>query len=991
MELDDSQKVAVSHMDGPLQVKAGPGSGKTRVIVGKVLALVEQGVSQDSILCMTFTEKAADEMRRRLHEKGVGDVWVGTMHALCLEILKSNSITTSISDDTIIFGEMARLAWCYRNIESLNIDEDVINLSRSLQKTCLKILNAIRLAKREMISDEDLEMHIKDTDAPQLKELLKVYRAYDKYKLEKNLIDYEDMVVMTVKYLEQDSQMLKHYGEKFRYVLVDEFQDNNYAQFMLASLLATSDNITVVGDEDQSIMGFQGAFGGIFEEFTDRYENQNSVILTQNYRCSDNISAVSTQLLKADAATKLKDMHVTKGEGEPVMVVAASGEAAERQFVADTIKELDVSSKSIAILCRTNLQCQKFAETLRHNGIPTTLAGIGNILHNTLVAQIISLLKIANSPYTSGLEISHILKIDGIHEHNIRVLNTKARYNRDESTDGIFSILEDYSGSDQDAEIQEIGSRLHRLADEAKSATVLEVLYKIMIEYTDAYKKNANTESADSVRNVNILNRLYRIAEDYTKHYNIGLSDFIAYLDLADDSTGDGEHDYVDTADAINIMTIHKSKGKEFDVVFVTGLYDDNLPGRYKPDEFEIPQELLKGKGRVRDLEEAYMLEQRHLLYVAMTRAKDVLYLTYPKQAKDAKKERLPSVFLDDVSFRSNPYINTIEHVGTLQNSLPPKDELDAEIFRIQEDACKAIRESRPGAAIHNVLYMAEMLHLRENGTNDGFDPGLLLDVNIPRMSLPPQPKGRLVYGNNLTLSATTIDTYQKCPLQFKYREILKVPQKPSIYTTKGSIIHDAIEQLANDQLDKREPNIAKTKTKAKEQMDAVRYMHDRPTFENVYSTLDDIIDRYVAWNDSSKNTLIGSEVKFEIMMDKITYTGRIDRIETDVDGNYIVVDFKTGKSMITKKEVTTHPQTNIYAAAIKDKYGSLPSKVSLYYLERDTFRDYVVDEQSLQSGLKMVQQTAESIIAEDFTAKPSKNACMFCPYKNICPSVLSE
>lgn len=991
MELDDSQRVAVSHLYGPLQVKAGPGSGKTRVIVGKVVALVEQGVSQDSILCMTFTDKAADEMRRRLHEKGVGDVWVGTMHALCLEILKSNSITTSISDDTIIFGEMARLAWCYRNIESLNIDEDVINLSRSLQKTCLKILNAIRLAKREMISDEDLEMHIKDNDAPQLKELLKVYRAYDKYKLEKNLIDYEDMVVMTVKYLEQDSQMLKYYGEKFRYVLVDEFQDNNYAQFMLASLLATSDNITVVGDEDQSIMGFQGAFGGIFEEFTDRYKNQNSVMLTQNYRCSDNISAVSTQLLKADAATKLKDMHVTKGEGEPVMVVAAFNEEAEHQFVADTIKGLDVSSKSIAILCRTNLQCQKFAETLRYNGIPTTLAGIGNILHNTLVAQIISLLKIANSPHTSGLEISHILKIDGIYEHNIRALNTKARYNKDESTDGVFSILEDYSGSDQDAEIQEIGSRLHRLADEAKSATVLEVLYKIMIEYTDVYKKNANTESADSVRNVNILNRLYHIAEDYTKHYNIGLSDFIAYLDLADDSTGDGEHDYVDTADAINIMTIHKSKGKEFDVVFVTGLYDDNLPGKYKPDEFEIPQELLKGKGRVRDLEEAYMLEQRHLLYVAMTRAKDMLYLTYPKQAKDAKKERLPSVFLDDVSFRSNPYIDMIEHVGTLQNSLPPKDELDAEIFRIQEDACKAIRESRPGAAIHNVLHMAEMLHLRENGTNDGFDPGLLLDVNMPRMGLPPQPKGRLVYGNNLTLSATTIEPYQKCPLQFKYREILKVPQKPSIHLTKGSIIHDAIEQLANDQLDKREPNIAKIKTKVKEKMDAVRYMHDRPTFENVYSTLDDIIDRYVAWNDSSKNTLIGSEVKFKIIIDKITYTGRIDRIETDADGNYIVVDFKTGKSIISKKEITTHPQTNIYAAAIKDKYGSLPTKVSLYYLEKDTFRDYMVDEQSLQSGLEIVQDAAKSIIAEDFTAKPSKSVCMFCPYRNICPSVLSE
>lgn len=993
MELDSAQRNAVSHMGGPLRVKAGPGSGKTHVIVERVAKLVSSGVEPESILCMTFTEKAADVMRRRLQEKEAANVWVGTIHALCLEILKDNSITTGISDETIVFSEMAGLVWCVWNIDKFGIDTDVIDLSRGVENKSLNMLKAIRLAKREMITADDLEEYVQSRDdLPQLKELLKIYRAYEEYKKEKDLIDYEDMVVMAVRYLQQNTELLERYRERFRHVLIDEFQDNNYAQFVLADLLADR-NIMVVGDEDQSIMGFQGAFGGIFEEFAGTYKDQTSLTLERNYRCSGNISALSGELLRADPDIEPKELFTENDDGDPIKVVAASNEEAERRFVAEEITKLDIPYREIAILCKTNRECQKFAETLRGSGIPATLAHVGDITRNSMVAEIMSLLKIADSPQTSGREISHILKIGGIHEYNIRDLNGRARDHQDEVVDGVFSALESYSGSDQNVEIQEIKGRLQELVDYAKSGTLLDTLHRIMNEYTDSYRKNANSDEYDAARNLTLLNKLYNIAEDYTNHYDDKrLSDFIEYLgfaEYADIGTMDAE--YADTVDAVNIMTIHKSKGKEFQVVFVTGLYDGGLPGKYRPDKFEIPPELLQGKGRIRDPERAHVLEQRRLLYVAMTRAKKVLYMTYPRQVGDSKKERSQSAFLDDLECLNNPRMLSAQYTRITQNGLPPKDELEAEKFRIQEDACKAIRESRPEAAIRNIIHMAKISHVQKSGTGDDFDPSALLDVNADGMDIPPMPRIRLLNSESLTLSATDIDTYQKCPLQFKYRKILKVPEGPiSIYLKKGSAVHGAIQKLSIYELKKQKPDVEKIKDGAKKYMDAVRYRYDRQTFEGHYTSVEESIDQYIKWNDVSTNNLEGSEVKFDIVIDGITYRGKIDRIETDADGNYIVIDFKTGSSIITKKDVMIHPQTNIYAAAIREKYGVLPVRVSLYYLEKDRSRDYMVDEESLKAGLDIVQECARNIVQENFDATPGYAVCKFCSYTHICPSAVS-
>ena len=999
MEPNKEQEQAISRLEGPLKVLAGPGSGKTLVIVEKVAGLVAGGVPEEAVLCMTFTEKAAEEMRRRLYDRGIRNVWVGTMHALCLDILKENSVTTGITDGTVVFTDLALLAWCVRNIRDVGIDTDVVSLDRSLQRTCNSMLTAVRRAKRELISMDAIREYAgsgePDASKKRLTQMAKLYAAYDMHMKRENVIDYEDMVAYTVKHLKANSRMLEAYSERYRYVLVDEFQDNNYAQFLLAKLLARSGNLTVVGDDDQSIMGFQGAFDGIFEEFDDAYPNAKSVTLKTNYRCSGNIAALAARLLEADPDRIPKRMRTPNADGEPVEVVAASNEAAERQFVAEAIRELDVPYGSVAVLCRTNRACQEFAGALRARGIPAVLVSRGGLGRSAVATEVLALLRIADSPETAGTQISHILKVRGIYEYNIRAINAEARRHSrkspDTPDDGVMAALGQPLDLNQDAEIREVSEQLRDMAAAARSADLLDVLYDIMTIYSDAYKKNANDQGPDAARNLAILNGIYDIAKDYVRHYpRERLSDFIEYLDMADDRALKNSED-VSVGDEVSVMTIHKSKGKEFDAVFVTGLYDEVMPGKRRPDKFEIPPGLLKGKGREREPDAAHIREMRNLLYVAMTRAKKTLYLTYPLQAKKSVKEREPSRFLEEMRVKDYSGARFSIYEKPAYAASASGDPLGVEMGRVQEEACKAIRESRPQAAVRSVVEMARVLH-EMNGGED-FDVRRILDVDpaeLGERSL--RAKVPLVDRKTLTLSASSIGTYQDCPLKFKYRKVLGIPERPTIYFRKGSAAHAAMEWAAKERMAGRQPDEVGMARVAQEKLEPARRMFPDSEYRRAESAMGDILKYYTEWETRSENILEGAEVKFETVIGGIRYRGKIDRIEKNPRGEYEIVDYKTGTGTPeSKKNMPKIPQANIYAAAAREKYGSLPAKFSLVYVGRRAVREYHVTEESLKAGLDIVRECAEDIVKEKFEPNPEDYRCSRCSYQGFCPAVVQE
>ena len=978
MNLNATQQMAVSHTQGPLMVTAGPGSGKTQVLVEKVIKLVSDGVDQEAILCMTFTEKAAGEMHKRLHENNAGDVRAGTMHALCLDILKEHGMDTGITETTSILSELARIRWCIDSIKDMQIDSEVINLSNPPNQA-KHMLDAIRLAKREMITAEQLKRYAKihPDEGRVLTELVKVYDAYDAYKQERNLIDYEDMITMTVSYLQSHDAVLKTYQERYRYVLVDEFQDNNYAQFQLTKLLAGSGNVTVVGDRNQSIMGFQGAFDGIFEEFQDSYPAHDSVRLTRNYRCGRRIDEISRQLLGTDSEQGA-DQHVTEQREGQIVLVSTNSESAEREFVAQTIKdEFDLQHDNVAVLCTTNDSCRRFAKTIRSYGLPATVGGGSRLARNAVVSDVINLLKIADSPHTSGMELSAVLKARGIHEHNIQGINAEAlMYKKDagsKAVDGVYMVLLKQSNLEQGAQIQEIVSWLDAMVHEARSENLQVLLHRIMTYYSDAYRVNANDQSQEAAINRALLGSVYKMAEEYQRYFGARISDFIRYIHLADDLELVTEIDPfsldIDNAEkqhTVSVLTIHKSKGKEFDAVFVTGLYDDNMPGRRRSDKFEIPKALLKGKGRISDTKMAHMQERRNQLYVAMTRAKERLYLTYPTQAKASKKTRKVSAFLADIKHDSNPLIRTLSYASNTEGVLMPSDMQAAKRQRLQEAACQAIRESRLKAARQ---YIDELQKPRFVDT----------------------AHRRLVNKANLILSATDIQTYLKCPLQLKYRKIMKVPSKPSMPALKGEVIHSALDQLGKAKMYGYEPDLRAVIRAAHRDLQSSGVLFDEHVFESAKSSLDEIIENYVKWDQGTTGEMVGTEIRVETSIDGIAYKAKIDRITKNSEGRYEIVDFKTGKAVETKAGIKILPQANIYAHAVREKYGSLPSKVSLVYLAKNnTSRIYEVTEESLEKGLDIVRDCARRIMDEEFDATPG-DACRFCSYRTICPEMVSE
>lgn len=1003
MNLDERQREAVEHVSRPLKVVAGPGSGKTRVIVEKVGRLVGSGLSQDSILCVTFTKKAAGEMSERLQKMGIGEVRVETIHSFCLEMLRENYLKTGISEKTRQFSKLARLVWCIRNSEKFGIDPEVISLDRNPAGLYAPMMSAISLAKRELISPQDLERRVRaGPDKPeqqdwfdQLAELSKVYRAYDAYKQEKNLIDHDDMVAEAVRLLQQDRTVMERYQQRYGHIMVDEFQDNNYAQFLLITQLAGPGGITVVGDADQSIMGFQGAFGGIFDEFVNTYPATKTVHLGRNYRCSETISRLAAKLLAAEPHRKINPTIPVREGGRPVTVVAATDEEAERLFVAEEIRKLGVPWRNVAVLCRRNSDCELFAKTLRSQGIPSALAADSNLLRNAAAAEVISLLKVADSPQTAGMEISWILKRRGIHEYNIAAINQTAKRKTDQGSpdDRVFEVIQEYSDSDQDAEIREIAHRLRSMVKEAQTTYLTDMLHRIMMEYSDLYRRSANSDGHEAARNLSVLNSIYRIAEDYQHHYyGERLSGFVDYLGVADDpniSEMDVAEE-VETGDAVSVLTMHKSKGKEFDVVFVTGLYEGGMPSKWRKRKFDMPADLLRGSGREPDSAELHAHEARNLLYVAMTRARARLYLSYPKMAGDSAKEKKPSSFLEQMlSGTADGIARMMEYSGGVRSVPAVQDPLTIVKYRIQEEACGAIRESRTAAAAVKLAELARIMNA-ERGAVAEFDPVASLAAAMSgarEQAL--QSRVPLVRQETLRLSASKIKSYLQCPLKFKYQVLLRIPDKPSVSLIKGSIIHQVLDTLGKERLDGREPDIDAGIRHARELWENARQIHEGPKSEKVATDMGQIIQKYAEWEGASANELVETEAWFVTDIDGIRYAGKMDRVEKNPRGGYEIVDFKTGSSILTKKKAVLDPQLNLYAVAAQTLYGILPDRVSLVYLEKNNaIREYKVTPESLEEGLNVVRAAAQDILAEKFEPAPGYH-CNWCPYRRICPAMV--
>ncbi len=589
MTLNDKQLEAVEHMDGPCLILAGAGSGKTKVLTERIINLIDNGISPYNILAITFTNKAAKEMRSRVENK-LGDIsqsiFIGTFHSFGLRILRENYIDIGYTSNITILDSDD-----VKSIVKRILKENGYDTSKYDIKT---IVNKISSAKNDGISpDEYRKLYLNDLDIV----IGLVYKEYTKLLKDNNSVDFDDLLLKPVELFKKNKDILEKYQERFKYILVDEYQDTNSIQYELCKLLASKNkNIFVVGDTNQSIYSFRNADYRNIIKFEKDYKNSKVVLLEENYRSTNNILKAANSVIKNNSEGKKLNLWSTNGDGELLTYVRCDDELKESSFVIDEIKKLindGYKYSEIAVLYRTNAQSRIVEEAFVRNNIPHNIVGSYYFYNRKEIKDLIAYLKLIYNP-SDSVSLERIINVPkrGIGTKSIENLRLKASANNTSMFNAIDSGKElEFKNMILKLQEYSLNNNLSDLIEEVLSTTGIRMEYEL----------NKSLENESKVEN---LNEFKSVAIMFEENGIYDLQTFLESISLVSD-----KGQYNNDGDEVSIMTLHSAKGLEFRVVFLLGMEEGLLPHSRC---FDI----------LSDLE-----EERRLCYVGITRAKEKLYL----------------------------------------------------------------------------------------------------------------------------------------------------------------------------------------------------------------------------------------------------------------------------------------------------------------------------------------------------------------------------
>lgn len=604
--LNDKQKEAVLATDGPCLVIAGAGSGKTKVLTHKIAYDIESGIKPWNILAITFTNKAANEMKERI-EKLIGDaakdLWMGTFHSICVRILRRYIDRIGYKTDFVIFDTSDQKTLIKECLKTLKVDDKIF--------TDRGVLSEISNGKNEML--EPKAYGVKYAGDFRKKTIAEIYELYQRRLRENNAIDFDDIINFTIKILSENPDVLDYYTEKFKYILVDEYQDTNKAQFTLVSLLASKyGNLTVVGDSDQGIYSFRGADISNILNFERDFPGTRIIKLEQNYRCTGNILKAANAVIKHNENKYDKKLWTENEEGHLPCIYCGEDEYDEGRYIVEQINHLKTEeyykNSDFTILYRMNAQSRAIEDILMREGIPYKVIGglkfyerkeikdiiaYLRLIHNS--ADNLSLKRIINEP-KRGIGKTSIEQIQEISDKTGNSMYEIIRNAQEYGLTRVFSNSRDF--------IEQI-EYLKSKKDELKiSDLIKETLNKT--GYTKALENENSVEAETRIEN---LEEFLTVAIEFEEESaDNTLAEFLENITLSSDIDGMEDQD-----DLVTLMTLHSAKGLEFPVVFLVGMEEGIFPG-------------YKSIGEPQALE-----EERRLFYVGITRAKQYLYLTCAK------------------------------------------------------------------------------------------------------------------------------------------------------------------------------------------------------------------------------------------------------------------------------------------------------------------------------------------------------------------------
>ncbi len=624
--LNPQQQKAVTASDGPVLVLAGPGSGKTRVLTHRVAWLVmERDVPPRQILAVTFTNKAAREMRERLQtllgHTRAGELTLGTFHATCARILRRDGEAIGISRDYVIFDADDQETLVRQILRDLNIDDKKYRPAT--------VLSAISRAKNDLASPAT------QTPSSYFDEVVRrVYGPYHERLRASNALDFDDLLGETVRLFHEQPAVLARYQERYRYILVDEFQDTNTAQYaLLRQLSARYHNLFVVADEDQSIYLWRGADYRNISRLREDHPDLLTYLLEQNYRSTQNILDAARAVIRHNPNRTEKQLFTRRGEGLKLFVHEAYDQEEEAQFIVDTITELVAARKArpgdCAVMYRTNAQSRAIEDAFVRAGLPYRLVGATRFYARREVKDLLAFMRLAQNP-ADNASMSRVINVPprAIGKQTVLVLEEAAR-SRGEA---IWWAVEAVAEGRRDAPA--VGSRaqtavaaFHRLVrgwhDAREQMNASALMSRIVAETGyESYLRDGSEEGEDRWNNIR---ELHTVAAEYDE---LSLAEFLSSVALVSDVDGLSEE-----ADAPTLLTLHSAKGLEFPVVFIAGLEEGLLPHSRSLDNPEA------------------LAEERRLMYVGVTRARDRLYLTHAfrRSYYGDYEPATPSRFLDDI------------------------------------------------------------------------------------------------------------------------------------------------------------------------------------------------------------------------------------------------------------------------------------------------------------------------------------------------------
>ena len=606
--LNDRQKEAVLYNDGPLLIIAGAGAGKTKTLTTKIAYLIEEGFTYPyNVLAITFTNKAAKEMKDRLYAL-IGDlakkVQVSTFHSFGLKLLRENYSKLGYEANFVIMDSDDSLTVVKKIIKDLGYDPKIYNprAIRNKISSCKNEMMTPEMYERYAVSDYEKVMH-------------KVYEKYEEKLKKNNSVDFDDLLLLPIKLFKENPSILQRYQELYQYILIDEYQDTNEAQYILSKLIsAKSRKITCVGDDSQSIYSFRGANYKNILNFEKDYKDAKTILLEENYRSTSTILDAANQVIKNNTQRKDKNLWTSRGKGEKIKYYRAYNERDEAQYVIRKIKELrnkDVEYKDIAVLYRTNAQSRVLEEELLKENMPYRVIGSFYFYSRKEIKDLIAYLRLIHNS-KDNVSLLRVINIPkrGIGLKTIESLTTKA----DQEQISIYEAI----SSGKELQFKNMIEQLKSLSEEL---TLTELIDKVLDE-SGLRQELENEKTLESEVRLENLEEFKSITKSFEEREGlVSLEDFLLEISLISDV-----EEYKDDPNRISLMTVHSVKGLEFDHVFVVGMEEGIFPHMNSL------------------METSELEEERRLCYVAITRAKDDLHLVNARRRTLFGKEQINPV-----------------------------------------------------------------------------------------------------------------------------------------------------------------------------------------------------------------------------------------------------------------------------------------------------------------------------------------------------------